>query len=168
MRTTLTLLLTLALFAPDSSTYAQARRPAVGIGLSTLATTGQTPVGLGFDTRLSWSINADFSVAAGNSFVGYVFGGRDEAAYFLLPQASAIIRLDAMNASAPYILAGLGGYFPVSGDEREDESGPTVHGGIGWMTALQATAVYIEVNPTLVVARKAADFLLPLRFGVIL
>ena len=168
MRITLAFFLTLALFAPDSSTNAQARRPAIGIGFSTLATTGQNPVGLGFDTRLSWSLNVDFSVAAGASLVGYIFDGRDEAAYFLLPQASAIVKLDAFNVRAPYVLAGLGGYLPVSGDDRKDESGPTVHGGIGWMIALEATAVYIEVNPTLVVARKAADFLLPLRFGVIL
>ena len=168
MRTTFVLLLLLGLLAPDSSIHAQARRPAIGIGFGTLATTGKSPVGLSFDTRLSWAINTDFSLAGGASFVGYVFDGRDDAAYFLLPQASAIIKLDATNLRAPYILAGFGGYMPVGGSDRSDESGPTVHGGIGWMVGLQASVVYIEVNPTLIIARDVADIMLPVRLGVVL
>ncbi len=168
MRTTLVLLLTLASFAPDSSAYAQILRPAVGIGLSPVGTTGQSPVGLGVDARLSWPINADFSVTAGTSLVGFVFRGRDDAAYFLMPQASGIVKLDATNLRAPYVIAGFGAYFPIGNTDREDESGPVVQVGIGWITTLQATAVYLEISPTLVVAQSAANLLLPVRFGVIL
>lgn len=149
-------------------TPVSAQVPRIGIGLHGMASIQDPPAGLGFDTRFSWPINPDFSVAAGAGIVGYVFKGRENASYFFTPSLSAILTMDAANIKSPYFIAGLGGYVPVGSPDFSDQSGPSIHAGLGWSILLQATAVYLEVSPMLVVARTTANVMLPLRFGVIL
>ena len=147
---------------------AAAQLPRIGFGLSGVASTQDPPVGLGLDTRFAWPINADFSVAGGAGIVGFIFRGRESASYFFKPSLSAIVTLNSENPTSPYIIAGLGGYIPVGSPEYSNEAGPSVHAGLGWSFLLQATAIYLEVSPMLVVARTTANVMLPVRFGVIL
>ena len=147
---------------------AQIQMPRIGFGLNSAAGTQDPVVGMGFDARVSWPINQDFSIAGGTGVIGYVFQGREESSYFLTPQASAILTLDATNVKSPYFIAGVGGHFSIGSKDRSEDSGPTVHAGLGWTLLLQDTAIYLEISPTLIVARSSASALLPLRVGVVL
>ena len=143
----------LLLIVPAS--YSQLVRPRVGVGMGVVGSTGANPFGLGLDTRLAFPINADLSISAGASFVNYVFQGRDGAAYFISPSISLIVTMNTAAPRSPYLVAGLGAYLPLAGDTEKDESGPIVEAGIGWVFGLQATSVYLEITPALVVARSA-------------
>ena len=160
------LLFALLGFAIHTHVYAQ--RPGIGIGFSGVASTQSPPLGMGFETRASWPVNLDFSIGGGVGFIGYIFGGRDSASYFVTPNVFAIVTFDASNVRSPYLIAGFGGYFPVASGFRREDAGPTVHAGLGWTTILNATAIYIEVSPTLVIARSTATMLLPLRIGIVI
>ena len=149
-------------------TPVQGQAPRFGFGLNVVGSTQSPPIGIGFDARLSIPINPDFSIAGGSGVHGYVFKGRENASYFVTPSLSAIVTMDATNVRSPYIIAGIGGYLPVRSEDRKDDGGPAIHGGIGWTVLLQATAVYLEVTPTLVIARTSAGVLLPVRFGIVL
>ena len=156
----------LLLIVPVS--YSQIPRPRVGLGMGAVGSTGANPFGLGLDTRLAFPINPDLSISVGTSFVNYVFQGRDGAAYFISPSISLIVTMNAAAVRSPYLVAGLGAYLPLAGDTSEDEAGPIVEVGIGWVFALQATSVFLEITPVLVVARSAVDMQLPVRVGIIL
>ena len=146
----------------------QAQKPKVGFGLSGVASTQDPPIAMGFDLRVSWPINSDLSVAPGVGVMGFVFEGRANASYFFAPNVSAIVTLTADNPRSPYFIGGLGGYMAVGNSDNNDESGPTVHAGLGWTWLMESTAVYLEVSPMLVIARNSANVLLPVRFGVVL
>lgn len=156
------------LFGIAAYSTVSAQMPRIGFGLNGVAGTQDPAIGMGFDARASWPINQDFSIAGGTGVIGYIFQGRDGSSYFLTPQASAIVTLDATNIKSPYFIAGVGGHFSIGSKDRGEDSGPTVHAGLGWAFMLQQTSIYLEVSPTLVVARSAASVLLPLRVGVVL
>ena len=66
-----------------------------------------------------------------------------------------------------YILAGLGGYFP-SGQTDGSKGGLTLHGGVGFVQPLNASSVFYEFNPALIVRGKNdVGFLFPVRVGMI-
>ena len=154
--------------APHSEADAQPLKPRIGFGFNSTLTTGDNLFGVGIHTRVAIPVNADLSIGAGGGLTGFVLSGRDEATYFLEPQIVAIVTINAGNPRSPYVLAGIGGYFPVGSKNTPDEGGPTLHGGLGWAIGLQSTAIYIEVNPALVIAKSSAELLLPVRFGIVL
>ncbi len=149
--------------------HAQQLSPRIGFGLTTTVTTDfANPIGLGLHVRGSLPVNPDLSFATGIGVTGFVFSGRDDAAYYVTPQVLAIVTLNAMNARAPYVLLGLGGYLPVGGGSDEKDGGPAIHGGLGWAARLQETSVYLEVTPALVVGKDASKLILPLKVGVVM
>ncbi len=150
------------------SAEAQGLKPRVGLGIGTMLTTTDQMVGVGFRLRASAPVNADLSFAVDGGAVGFVFGGRDEASFVLDPQISAIVTIKAGSVSSPYFIGGAGGYFPIGSKAIKDDGGPTLHAGIGWVWALQATSLYFEINPTLVVAKASTHLVLPLRLGIVL
>ncbi len=162
----LVLLLFLLICVPNL--YGQSIQPRLGFGLSLVPGTTDETLGIGIDTRFAWVINADLSFATSINFNNYILQGREEAAYFLHPTASAIITLDASNLRSPYLIFGIGGNIPLGGEAMSNDSGPSLHAGTGWVFSLQATSLYLEVTPALIIAQSAVEVQLPLRFGVIL
>lgn len=143
-------------------------RPRLGAGMSMVAGTGDQTVGIGLDARLAWVVNPDLSVGTSTSFINYILHGRDDAAYFIHPTLTAIVTLNAANVRSPYLIFGLGANLTLGGDANSAESGPSINAGMGWTFSLQATSLYIELIPSLIVVRSAVEMQLPARFGVIL
>ncbi len=162
----LVLLLISLISIPDLS--AQSLRPRLGFGLSLVPGTTDQTLGIGINTRFAWVVNADVSFAASINFNNYILKGREEAAYFVHPTASAIITLDASNLRSPYLIFGIGGNIPLGGEASSNDSGPSLHAGTGWVFSLQATSLYLEIIPALIIAQSAVEVQLPVRFGVIL
>lgn len=158
-------LLALLLAGTALPTAAQTRNPRFGLGFNTLLS---TPDGLGFGLRgrASAPINADLSVALDAGFTGFILQGRRDATWLFDPQVSAIITMPTRTDKAPYFLAGLGAYVPLS-NEEESASGPTIHAGMGWVRLLHETTFYYEVNPALIIDLDTIHLALPLRVGVI-
>ena len=149
----------------DQATAQQ--KPRFGIGFNTVLSTSDG-LGLGIRGRVAAPINNDLSFAAGVGITGFVLRGRDAATYVLDPQLSAIITLPSRGSGAPYIIAGIGGYFILDSQNRSnDEGGPTLHGGIGWVRTLSETTIFYEVNPALIIGKKSIDLVLPFRIGII-
>jgi hypothetical protein len=121
----------------------------------------QSGLGLGIRGRASLPVNADLSFAADFGFAGFLFSGRDDASYAVNPQASAILTIPRLGRTR-YLMAGMGGYFPSTGG-----GGPTIHGGVGWVTPLTETSLFVEVNPALVIGRTRTSVVIPVRVGVI-
>lgn len=151
-----------------SDLEAQSLQPRLGFGLSIVGGTTEKAVGLGVDVRGAWVINQDLSVGVSANFVNHVLDGREGAAYFFHPNAAAIITLNSADARSPYLILGLGGNIPLGGTANSDESGPSIHAGLGWAFALQSTSLYLEITPIMTVVQSAVEFQLPVRFGVIL
>ncbi len=162
------LILLVTLFVVITDTEAQALRPRLGFGLSVVAGTTDQAIGVGIDLRTAWVINQDLSIGVSANFVNHILDGREGAAYFFHPNAAAIITLNSANARSPYLILGLGGNLPLGGTADTDESGPSIHAGLGWAFALQSTSLYLEVTPIMTVVQSAVEFQLPARFGVIL
>lgn len=121
-------------------------------------------LGIGVRGRASFPINADFSLAADAGFIGFVLGGREGALYVFNPQVSGIVTFPALG-QARYLIGGLG-YFANLGD-ADAEGGPAIHGGMGWVTPLRESSLYVEANPSLVIGRQRVALALPVRVGVI-
>ncbi|MCY4204345.1 MAG: hypothetical protein OXE92_01315 [Bacteroidetes bacterium] len=153
---------------PNLYVQAQSFTPRLGFGLSIVGGTTDQAVGIGIDTRLAWIVNQDLSISTSANFINYIFKGRDEAAYFFHPQISAIVTLNAANVQSPYLIMGLGGNIPLGGTAESHDSGPSLHAGTGWVFSLQATSLYLEITPALIIVRSSVEVQLPLRFGVIL
>jgi len=162
------LIFLIVLFAVSSDLQAQSLRPKVGFGLSVVGGTTDQAVGMGVDLRLAWQVNQDLSIGTSANFVNYILEGRDNAAYFLHPNVTAIVTLDAVNLRSPYLILGLGGNLPLGGDAESNESGPSLHAGLGWAFSLQSTSLYLEITPAMIVVRSSVEFQLPIRFGIIL
>lgn len=140
----------------------------LGVGMSAVMGTGDQAVGIGIDTRLAWVVNADLSIGTSANFVNYILKGRDDAAYFFHPTVTAIVTLNAANVRSPYLIFGLGANITLGGDADSAESGPSINAGMGWTFALQATSLYVEFIPSLIVVESSVEMQLPVRFGVIL
>ena len=139
-----------------------------GFGFSSIVTTGERLVALGFDTRFSLPYNRDLSFALDMNTVGFVLGGTEAAAFYLNPQLSAIVTLYPSNPKSPYIIGGFGGHILLNSADDADETGPTIHGGVGWVLGLQDTSIYIEVDPALYIGSKFVDLIMPIRVGIVL
>lgn len=133
-----------------------------------MLTTGDRLMALGFNLRSAFPYNADLSFAIDLGASGFVLSGREGAAYYVNPLGSAIITLYPSNPRSPYVMAGFGGHIPVGNAREAGDGGPTVHAGVGWVVGLQATSLYIEINPALLIAKDYVDLLIPIRLGVVL
>ena len=140
-----------------------------GIGLNSVLSVNNG-FGLGFRGRVSSPVNADFSLAIGLGFTGFVLQGRDQAVFVFDPQLSGIINLPPTGAtSAPsqvYLLAGIGAFVPFS-ESSSNDSGPSIHFGIGRVQALTESSFFYEINPAVVIGSTKVEFILPFRVGII-
>lgn len=164
LRRCLGVLLALVVAGP---VWAQVAPPRYGIGFdaSTALFGGDlTPDGpaLGVRGRVALPINADLSAAASLGVSAHLFEGTRDARYVLNPQTSLIVTVPGGH-SVRYFLGGFGGFIPLDGGG----GGPTVHGGVGWAIPLNATSLYVEVDPSLIVGQDATGVLLSARAGVI-
>lgn len=121
-------------------------------------------LGIGIRGRVSFPINADLSLAADAGFIGFILGGRDDAAWMFHPQVSAIVTFPALGP-ARYLIGGLGWFAPLGSGVAE--GGPAIHGGMGWVVPLRESSLYIEANPSLVIGSARTALALPVRVGVI-
>ncbi|MEZ4700156.1 MAG: hypothetical protein R2834_07480 [Rhodothermales bacterium] len=162
------LLILLALCIPSQATRAQGSiKTRFGIGMN-MAMSVDNGFGLGFRGRVSSPINSDFSLAIGMGFTGFVLRGRDDASFVFDPQVSGIINLPSTTPDAEiYLLAGLGAYVPLSQNTSSNESGPSIHFGIGRVQLLQESSFFYEINPAVIVGQTAVQFILPFRVGLI-
>lgn len=144
---------------------AQELNPRFGLGFNTLLSTADG-LGFGFRGRASAPVNADFSLGVDIGFTGFVLEGRRDATYVFDPQLSAIVNLPARGSRLTYALFGLGAYVPI-GDESDSQSGPTLHGGIGWVHALRESSIFYEIDPAIVIGERGIDLAIPIRVGLI-
>lgn len=165
-----TLVLLLCLFAAPASAQSGGLNPRFGVGFDALLSAFGGNVlddgfGLGVRGRASFPINADFSVAVGGGFAGFLLGGRDDATYLFNPQVSGILTLPRSPNWARYLIGGVGGYFPLG--DSNSEGGPALHLGLGWVRPLQETSLYVEIDPALIIGETRTALVLPARVGVI-
>jgi hypothetical protein len=132
-----------------------------------MGTTVDNNVGPGFRFRTSVPINQDISFGIGAALTGYVFEGRDEAAYAFDPQASLIVTLPGTGPQRFYVLGGGGAYVPFGNLESDVTGGPTLHVGIGKVWLLNESSFFLEFDPALYVGQEASDIIIPVRIGVI-
>jgi hypothetical protein len=167
MRRFLCLLLAVGLMAGLSvPAHAQNDDSRFGVGVHVLSSTASGNVGPGINFRTSTPLNSDVSVALGSGFTGFIFQGRDDAAFALDPQVSAIVSFSTANAQSTYVLGGVGAYVPFG--DVDTESGPTFNLGIGRAWLLQESSLFVEFNPGLLVGEESTTLVLPIRVGVIL
>ena len=156
------------MLVPSLTATSQKRSPRIGLGLNTMLTTGERLVALGLNARVAFPYNADLSFAIDLGLTGFVLGGREDAAYYVNPQGSAIITIYPRNPRSPYVITGFGGHIPVGNARESGEGGPTLHAGIGWVVGLVDTSLYIEIDPALLIAKDYVDLLLPIRLGIVM
>lgn len=159
-------LLTSCLAVTSQTTIAQVLEPRFGFGFNTMLSTVDG-LGLGFRGRASAPINSDLSAAVDLGLTGFILQGRDDAVYVFDPQVSAIVTLPGRGNRAPYVLGGIGAYIGFAREGTDTDSGPTLHGGIGWVQALDETTIYYEMDPALIIGATSVDLVLPFRIGVI-
>lgn len=140
--------------------------PRFGIGFNSMLSTADG-FGLGFRGRASAPVNRDLSIGIDVGFTGFVLNGRRNAEYVFEPQLSAIINLPQRGDQAAYILFGLGGYVPFGRDTDDQQNGPTIHLGLGWVHALQETSLFYEINPALIIGERSMGLAIPARIGII-
>ena len=152
---------------PIDDAEAQSLRPRFGLGFNTTLTTAEGVLGLGVRGRVSAPVNADLSFAVDLGMTGFILSGREDATYVFDPQVSAIVTLDARQPRTPYLIGGIGAYVPFGDDANDDDGGPTIHGGFGWVQGLENTTLFYEINPALIIGKTAVDLVLPFRIGII-
>lgn len=145
---------------------AEAQQSRFGLGVQVLGSTADNNVGPGLRVRVSLPINQDVSIGLGSGITGYIFEGRDDAAFALDPQVSAIVSFASKRNQTTYVLGGAGAYVPF-GNTRTD-SGPTFHIGMGRAWGLEESSLFFEFNPGFLVGKRKTTLVLPLRVGIIL
>lgn len=130
-----------------------------------MGTTVDNNVGPGFRFRTAVPINQDVSFGLGAGITGYIFQGRDDAAYAFDPEASLIVTIPGTGRERVYVLGGGGAYVPFG--ETTATSGPTVHAGLGKVWLLNESSFFLEFSPGLFVGQEETNVILPLRMGVI-
>ena len=143
---------------------AQDLDPRFGFGFNTMISTADG-LGFGFRGRAAAPVSADLSFAIDIGTTGFFLGGFDGSTWIFDPQLSTIVTLDGIT-KAPYIIAGIGGYIPVSND-TSNKGGPTLHGGFGYVKQLNETSLFYEVNPAIVIEKSEIELIIPFRIGVI-
>ena len=136
----------------------------VGGGIQMVGSTAEGSVGPGPFVRGAFPITRDVSLGVGTAGTGYVLEGGDDASYVLDLEAAAIVTLPSPSKSANYLMGGGGVRVPFRSDL---DAGPAVHLGLGRLWALQESTLFVEVRPTLYVREAEADFVFPLRAGII-
>ena len=162
----LLLLIATAVLTISQRSAAQDVTPRFGIGFNSLLSSADG-FGIGFRGRASAPVNRDVSVAIDLGLTGFVLNGRRNADYIFDPQLSAIINLPSRSGQLTYILFGLGGYVPVGRDAANEQNGPTIHIGIGWVHALNETSLFYELDPALIIGEESVDIAIPFRIGLI-
>ena len=157
----------LLLLCLAASASAQAPAPRYGVGFEiTTALYGQDVVpdgpSLGLRARAALPVNADVSVAASLGLGAHVFGGTSDADYVLNPQTSLIVTLPS-DRSARYLLAGFGGFLPLTGGG----GGPSIHAGAGLAIPLREASFFAEADPSLIFGQDSVVPVLALRGGII-
>jgi len=152
------------LLGPVDTTRAQSQ-PRFGVGLQLMGTTVDGNVGPGLRFRTSVPINQDLSLGLDAGLTGYIFEGRDDAAYAFDPQVSLIVTLPGPSRERLYVLGGAGAYVPFG--ETDAESGPTLHAGVGKVWLLNESSFFAEFDPALFVGARETHVVLPVRIGVI-
>ena len=160
----LSLLISSTWLAPAECAFAQS--PRFGLGFNSMLSSADG-FGIGLRGRASSPVNQDVSVAIDLGFTGFVLNGRRNADYIFDPQLSAIVNLPSRDDRLAYILFGLGGYVPLGSDTENNQNGPTIHFGIGWVHALQETSLFYEIDPALIIGEESVDLAIPLRIGLI-
>jgi hypothetical protein len=155
--------LLLSLSAP---THAQTNSSRFGLGLQLLGSTAGDNVGPGVHFRASTALNPDVSLALGSGLTGFIFRGRDDSAFALDPQLSAIVSFSTANAQSTYVIGGVGAYVPFG--DTSTESGPTFNVGVGRAWLLQESSLFFEFKPGVLVGAETTTLVVPLRIGVIL
>jgi hypothetical protein len=137
-----------------------------GLGFHALGSTASGNVGPGLHFRASTSLNPDVSLAIGSGLTGFIFRGRDDAAFALDPQVSAIVSFSRTDAQTSYVLGGAGAYVPFG--NTDTDSGPTFNLGIGRAWLLEKSSFFFEFTPGFLVGEETTTLVLPFRIGVIL
>jgi len=145
---------------------AQEQQSRFGVGIQVLGGTASGNVGPGLHFRASTPLNSDVSLAVGSGLTGFIFRGRDDAAFALDPKVSAIVSFSTANAESTYVLGGVGAYVPFG--NTDTESGPTFNVGVGRAWLLQESSVFFEFSPGFLVGEDTTTLVVPLRIGIIL
>lgn len=164
MRTVLSSVLLVLILGLASPVQAQ-QQPRFGVGLQMIGSTVDNNIGPGLRFRTSVPINQDISLGIGAGLNGFIFEGRDEAAYSFDPQGSLVVTLPGSGTQRLYVFGGGGAYVPFG--ETGAESGPTLHLGVGKVWLLNESSFFVEFDPALFIGQEATDVVLPLRLGVI-
>ena len=166
LRNSLRIVVLLLIFSMGSSvsSSAQLTNSRFGLGFNTLLS-ADNGLGMGFRGRISTPINADLSFGLDAGITGFILGGRGDATWVIDPQVSLIVTLPGVER-APYFLFGLGAMLDPS-DSGDTLTGPTLHGGIGWVKPLRESVLFYELNPALVIGREKVSASIPFRIGVI-
>lgn len=143
------------------------QQPRFGVGVQIMGTTVDDHVGPGLRFRSSVPINRDISLGIGAGLTGYIFEGRDDAAYAFDPQASLVVTFPGAGTQRLYMLGGGGAYVPFGNVSSGVSGGPTIHLGIGKVWLLSESSFFLEFDPTLFVGEERTDVIIPLRLGVI-
>lgn len=156
--------LALSLAVPTQAQDDNASR--FGLGVHVMGSTASGNVGPGLHFRASTALNADVSLAIGSGLTGFIFRGRDDAAFAFDPQLSAIVSFSTANADNLYVLGGAGAYVPFG--NTDTDSGPTFNLGFGRAWLLQESSLYVELSPGFLVGERKTHVVIPIRLGVIL
>lgn len=166
MRSTLFLVVLAVVLGTVGPAQAQPE-PRFGVGLQMMGTTVDGNVGPGLRFRSSVPINQDISLGIGAGLTGYIFQGRDDAAYAFDPQASLVVTLPGPGTQRLYVLGGGGAYVPFGNLDDDVSGGPTLHFGIGKVWLLNESSFFLEFDPALYIGEQQTNVILPLRVGVI-
>ena len=153
-------------FGLASPVQAQDRQSRFGLGIQLLGSTAGNNLGPGLHVRASTPLNPDISLALGSGLAGFIFRGRDDAAFALDPKVSAIVTVSTSSAQSTYALGGIGAYVPFG--DIDTDSGPTFSLGVGRAWLLSESSVFFEFSPGLLVGEETTTLVVPLRLGIIL
>ncbi len=145
---------------------AQEQQSRFGVGIQVLGSTASDNVGPGLHFRASTPLNSDVSLAVGSGLTGFIFRGRDDAAFALDPKVSAIVSFSTADAETTYVLGGVGAFVPFG--DTDTESGPTFNVGVGRAWLLRESSVFFEFSPGFLVGEDTTTLVVPLRIGIIL
>lgn len=159
-------LLVFLIWFGNRDSHAQELTPRFGLGVNALLSSADG-FGLGVRGRASMPVNADLSLAGDLGLTAFILSGRQNADYIFDPQVSAIVSLPATRSRLTYVLFGLGGYIPVGDEDGDAASGPTIHGGVGWVISLHESSLYYEIDPALIIREESVGVAVPFRIGVI-
>jgi hypothetical protein len=166
MRKVLTIVSFALLLCSGLPAHAQ-QQPRFGVAFQMMGTTVDDNVGPGLRFRTSVPINRDISLGIGAGLTGYIFEGRDDAAYAFDPQGSLVVTLPGTGTQRLYVLGGVGAYVPFGDVASGVGGGPTLHLGVGKVWLLNESSFFLEFDPAIFVGEEQTDVILPLRVGVI-